>query len=50
MEMSDVTRATAAATLVAASLGLPVNGAIVFHNSNKSRKPSRPLRRATGTW
>jgi hypothetical protein len=35
MEMSDVTRATAAATSVAASLGLPVSGAIVLHNSNK---------------
>jgi hypothetical protein len=35
MEMSDVTRAIAAATSVAASLGLPVNDAIVLHNSNK---------------
>jgi hypothetical protein len=35
MEMSDVTRAMAAATSVAASLGLPVSGATVLHNSNK---------------
>ncbi|MEU4761914.1 aminoglycoside phosphotransferase family protein [Actinosynnema sp. NPDC023794] len=35
MEMSDVTRAMAAATSVAASLGLPVSGALVLHNSNK---------------
>ncbi|UCM89943.1 phosphotransferase [Streptomyces marincola] len=35
MEMSDATRATAAATSVAASLGLPVGGATVLHNSNK---------------
>ncbi|WP_172386936.1 aminoglycoside phosphotransferase family protein [Streptomyces sp. MNP-20] len=35
MEMSDVTRATAAATSVAASLGLPVSSTIVLHNSNK---------------
>ncbi len=35
MEMSHVTRARAAATSVAASLGLPVSGAIVLHNSNK---------------
>lgn len=35
MEMSNVTRAMAAATSVAASLGLPVSGAIVLHNSNK---------------
>ena len=35
MEMSDVTRAIAAATSVAASLGLPVSDAIVLHNSNK---------------
>ncbi|MGW4111163.1 phosphotransferase enzyme family protein [Actinosynnema sp. NPDC004786] len=35
MEMSTVTRATAAATAVAASLGLPVGGAEVLHNSNK---------------
>lgn len=35
MEMSDVTRAMAAATSVAASLGLPVSNAIVLHNSNK---------------
>ncbi|QCX73911.1 Phosphotransferase enzyme family protein [Streptomyces sp. YIM 121038] len=35
MEMSDVTRATAAATSIAASLGLPASGAIVLHNSNK---------------
>ncbi|ARQ72242.1 aminoglycoside phosphotransferase [Streptomyces marincola] len=33
--MSDVTRATAAATAVAASLGLPVGGATVLHDSNK---------------
>jgi len=35
MEMSDVTRAIAAATSVAASLDLAVNDAIVLHNSNK---------------
>ncbi|MFF4361187.1 phosphotransferase enzyme family protein [Streptomyces sp. NPDC001604] len=35
MEMSNVTRAIAAATSVAASLGLPASGAIVLHNSNK---------------
>lgn len=33
--MPDVTRAIAAATSVAASLGLPASGAIVLHNSNK---------------
>lgn len=33
--MSNVTRAMAAVTSVAASLGLPVSGAIVLHNSNK---------------
>ena len=33
--MSDVTRAIAAATSVAASLGLPANDAIVLHNSNR---------------
>src|SRR5882757_9755659 len=35
MEMSDVTRAIAAATSVAASLGLSATDAIVLHNSNK---------------
>jgi hypothetical protein len=35
MEMSEVTRAMAAASSVAASLGLPVSDAIVLHNSNK---------------
>ncbi|MEV8319824.1 aminoglycoside phosphotransferase family protein [Streptomyces sp. NPDC059900] len=35
METTDVTRAIAAATAVAASLGLPADGAIVLHNSNK---------------
>ncbi|MEV6821476.1 phosphotransferase [Nocardiopsis dassonvillei] len=35
MEMSDLTRATVAATSVAASLGLPASGATVLHNSNK---------------
>ncbi|WP_275004077.1 aminoglycoside phosphotransferase family protein [Promicromonospora iranensis] len=35
METSDVTRAIAAATSVAASLGLPADDAIVLHNSNK---------------
>ena len=35
VEMSDVTRAIAAATSVAASLELPANDAIVLHNSNK---------------
>ena len=33
--MSDITRAIAAATSIAASLDLPVNDAIVLHNSNK---------------
>ncbi|MGH3167538.1 MAG: phosphotransferase enzyme family protein [Trebonia sp.] len=33
--MSDVTRAIAAATSVAASLGLPASDATVLHNSNK---------------
>ena len=35
MEISDVTRAIAAATSVAASLDLPADDAIVLHNSNK---------------
>jgi len=35
MEMLDVTRAIAAATSLAKSLDLPVNDAIVLHNSNK---------------
>ena len=35
VEMSDVTRAIAAATSVAASAGLPASDAIVLHNSNK---------------
>ncbi|WP_329483998.1 aminoglycoside phosphotransferase family protein [Kribbella sp. NBC_01484] len=35
MEMSEVTRAVAAATSIAASLDLPVNDAIVLHDSNK---------------
>ncbi|MGP4114444.1 phosphotransferase family protein [Streptomyces sp. 4N509B] len=35
MEMSDVTRAVAAATSVAASLDLPADDATVLHNSNK---------------
>ena len=35
MEMSDATRAVAAATSIAASLGLPAGDAIVLHNSNK---------------
>ncbi|MFB6871600.1 aminoglycoside phosphotransferase family protein, partial [Streptomyces sp. NPDC056323] len=35
MDMTDVTRAIAAATSVAASLDLPANDAIVLHNSNK---------------
>ncbi|MFI6831299.1 phosphotransferase [Kribbella sp. NPDC050241] len=35
MEMSDITRAIAAATSIAASLALPVNDAVVLHNSNK---------------
>ncbi|WP_242905769.1 phosphotransferase [Actinomadura terrae] len=33
--MTDVTRAIAAATSVAASLGLPASGALVLHNSNR---------------
>ncbi|TYB45052.1 phosphotransferase family protein [Actinomadura chibensis] len=33
--MTDITRAVAAATSVAASLDLPVNDAIVLHNSNR---------------
>src|SRR5215470_1694638 len=35
VEMSDITRAIAAATSVAASLDLPANDAVVLHNSNK---------------
>jgi hypothetical protein len=35
MEMTDVTRAIAAATSVAASLGLPADDATVLHDSNK---------------
>jgi len=35
MEMSEITRAIAAATSVAVSLDLPVSDAIVLHNSNK---------------
>ncbi|WP_409235850.1 phosphotransferase family protein [Streptomyces sp. PA5.6] len=35
MEMTDVTRAIAAATSVAASLDLPAHDATVLHNSNK---------------
>jgi hypothetical protein len=35
VEIPDLTRAIAAATSVAASLGLPVNDAVVLHNSNK---------------
>lgn len=35
MEISDLTRASAAATSVAASLGLSVSEATVLHNSNK---------------
>ncbi|MEV8441669.1 aminoglycoside phosphotransferase family protein [Actinosynnema sp. NPDC051121] len=35
MDTPGVTRAMAAATSVAASLGLPVSGATVLHNSNK---------------
>jgi aminoglycoside phosphotransferase (APT) family kinase protein len=35
VETPDVARAIAAATSVAASLGLPANDAIVLHNSNK---------------
>ncbi len=35
METSDLTRAIAAATSIAASLDLPANDAIVLHNSNK---------------
>lgn len=35
METSDVTRAIAAATSVAASFDLPVDDAVVLHNSNK---------------
>jgi hypothetical protein len=37
MEMSDITRAIAAATSIAASLGLRADDAIVLHNSNKLR-------------
>ena len=33
--MSDLTRAIAAATSVAASLDLPANDAVVLHNSNR---------------
>lgn len=35
MEKTDVTRAIAAATSVAASLGLPADDAVVLHDSNK---------------
>src|SRR4051795_7162165 len=35
MEIPEVTRAIAAATSIAASLGLPANDAVVLHNSNK---------------
>lgn len=35
MEITDVTRAIAAATSVAASLGLPADDAVVLHDSNK---------------
>jgi hypothetical protein len=35
VEISDVTRAIAAATSVAAALGLPANDAIVLHDSNR---------------
>jgi hypothetical protein len=35
MEMSDITRAIAAATSLATSLDLPADDAIVLHNSNK---------------
>lgn len=35
MEMPDVRRAIAAATSIAASLGLPVGDAIVLHNANR---------------
>ncbi|MFE6668843.1 phosphotransferase enzyme family protein [Streptomyces sp. NPDC057697] len=35
MDTTDVTRAIAAATAVAASLGLPTDDAIILHNSNK---------------
>lgn len=35
MEMSDITRAIAAATSIATELDLPVNDAVVLHNSNK---------------
>ena len=35
METPDVTRAIAAATSIAVSVGLPADGAIVLHNSNK---------------
>ncbi|WP_202872969.1 aminoglycoside phosphotransferase family protein [Kribbella capetownensis] len=35
MELSDITRAIAAATSIATELDLPANDAIVLHNSNK---------------
>jgi hypothetical protein len=35
VEISDLTRAIAAATSVAASLGLPADDAVVLHNSNR---------------
>ncbi|MGW5188475.1 phosphotransferase enzyme family protein [Kribbella sp. NPDC004138] len=35
MEMTEITRAIAAATSIASSLGLPVEDAVVLHNSNK---------------
>lgn len=42
MEMSEVPRATAAATAVAVSLGLPTDGATVLHDSNKLALRLRP--------
>ena len=35
MERSDITRAIAAATSVAASLDLPADDAVVLHSSNR---------------
>jgi len=35
MEMPEITRAIAATTSIASSLGLPVEDAVVLHNSNK---------------
>ena len=53
MDMSDVRRAIAAATTVAASLDLPANDAIVLHNSNRLAlrlTPCDVLARVAPVW